>query len=53
MPPLSAAFTRRVLEALALAQAGDLAASAPFDSQLRREWHMARVELLYELVDRL
>lgn len=49
MPPLAAQFRQSVSEALALARAGDLAAAAPVGGSLRGEWHVARVELLYEL----
>src|SRR5260221_12742426 len=49
MPPLAVQFRQRVSEALALARAGDLAAAAPLGAPLRSEWHVARVELLYEL----
>jgi hypothetical protein len=49
MPPLAAQFTRRVFEGFALAEAGDLAGSGLVDAQLRKEWHVARVEFLYEL----
>jgi hypothetical protein len=49
MPPLAAEFARRVSESLAVAQAGDLAAAAPLGSEIRREWHVSRAELLYEL----
>jgi hypothetical protein len=47
MPPLAAQFRQSVSEALALARAGDLAAAV--GSPIRREWHVAHVELLYEL----
>jgi hypothetical protein len=49
MPPFAAQFRQRVSEALSLAQAGDLAAATPLGAPLRSEWHIARVELLYEL----
>lgn len=49
MPPFAGWFQQRVTDALALAQAGDLAAASPFGSEIRRGWHVARVELLYEL----
>lgn len=49
MPPLAAAFQQRILEALAVSQAGDLAAASPLGSVMRQEWYAARVELLYEL----
>jgi hypothetical protein len=49
MPQLAAHFARRVSEALALAKAGDLAAAARQGDPLRDEWHVTRVELLYEL----
>ena len=48
MPPFARRFKQRVTEPLALAQAGDMAAASPFGSPIRREWHVARVELLYE-----
>jgi hypothetical protein len=49
MPPLAVHFARRISEALALAQAGDLAAAVRQDNPLRDEWYVSRVELLYEL----
>jgi hypothetical protein len=49
MPPLAVQFRQRVSEALALARAGDMAAATPLGAPLRSEWHVARVELLYEL----
>jgi hypothetical protein len=50
MPPLAAEFARRVSDALNLAAAGDaVIAMADIDSPLRKEWHITRVELLYEL----
>jgi hypothetical protein len=49
MPPLAVQFRQRISEALALAEAGDLAAAAPLSEPLRSAWHIARVELLYEL----
>src|SRR5258707_6463296 len=45
MPQYAAAFERHVLDALKLAHAGELAAH----SSARSEWHIARVEYLYEL----
>jgi hypothetical protein len=50
MPPLAAEFARRIFDALTLAGAGDaVIAMADIGSALRREWHITRVELLYEL----
>src|SRR5712692_4511628 len=49
MPPFAGWFQQRVTEALALAQAGDLAGASPIGTAVRLEWHVARVELLYEL----
>ena len=50
MPPLAAAFGRHVAACIALANAGEVALS---DSQpkstIRKQWHPARVSLLYEL----
>ena len=48
MPSFAGWFQQRVTEALALAHAGDMAAASPLGSHVRREWHVARVELLYE-----
>ena len=48
MPPFAGLFQQRVTEALALARAGDMVAASPIGSQIRREWHVSRVELLYE-----
>ena len=50
MPPYSVSLRANVREALALGQAGELVAAAnPIGSQLRREWRVSRLELLYEL----
>jgi hypothetical protein len=50
MPPLAAYFAQRISEALALAQAGDsVIGMAEPRGHLRQEWHVTRVELLYEL----
>lgn len=49
MPPLSARFQQRVVEALSLSRAGDFAALSPIGSKVKKEWHIPRVELLYEL----
>src|SRR5436190_7149038 len=48
MPPLAAEFGRHVSDALSLAEAGDLAAGQRIGRSIRREWHISRVELLYE-----
>jgi hypothetical protein len=45
MPQYTSAFRHRVLNSLELAEAGELAAL----SSARAEWHIARVEYLYEL----
>ena len=50
MPPLSAGFRGEVKAALALAAAAELAMTgSPSRSALRKEWHVSRVEMLYEL----
>jgi len=50
MPAYAASLRAKVREAIALSQAGDLiAATHPIGSNLRREWRVSRLELLYEL----
>jgi hypothetical protein len=49
MPPLAADFAQRIVDALSVARAGDLAATSTSDALVRGQWHVARVELLYEL----
>lgn len=50
MPPLRAAFHRQVAEAMRLAEIGEIArAQASAGSQIRRQLHPGRVQLLYEL----
>ena len=50
MPPLSAGFRSEIEAALALAAAAELAMTgSPSRSALRKEWHVSRVEMLYEL----
>jgi hypothetical protein len=49
MPPLAAMFQQKALEAVAVAVAGDLAATSPVGTAIRKAWHVSRVELLYEL----
>jgi hypothetical protein len=45
MPAYPAVLQRRILNALSLARAGEIAAQ----SSVRAEWHIARVEYLYEM----
>jgi hypothetical protein len=50
MPPLSTKFRAAVAKALALAYAAELTmTSSPSGSPIRKQWHVVRVELLYEL----
>lgn len=49
MPAIAVAFGARVSDAIALARAGDIAATVPPPNPVRSEWYPARVELLYEL----
>lgn len=49
LPPLAAEFRQKALAAVSVARAGDLAATAPSGTSIRRAWHVSRVELLYEL----
>jgi hypothetical protein len=50
MPPLGDGFRSEIKAALALAAAAELAMTgSPRRSALRKEWHVSRVEMLYEL----
>jgi hypothetical protein len=49
MPPFADRLRQRVTQAVALSRAGDVAAASDGGGQLRTEWHISRVELLYEL----
>jgi hypothetical protein len=50
MPRLGSDFQAAVVDALALAEAAELAMTgSPTGSALRKEWHVGRVEMLYEL----
>lgn len=50
MPPLTKEFRARVDHSIALARAGELArTNSPADSVVRKEFHLARLETLYEI----
>jgi hypothetical protein len=49
MPPLPAPFRQSVLEAIEVAEAGEIAGASPRGTPVRSAWPFTRVELLYEL----
>jgi hypothetical protein len=50
MPPYSSRLQQKMAEAIELATAGDMViALSPAESELRKNWHVNRIELLYEL----
>jgi hypothetical protein len=49
MPTFAARLGHNVLEAIALARAGDLSGAEPIGSPIRLEWRVNRIQFLYEL----
>lgn len=49
MPPLASRFAESVMDAVEIAEAGEIAGAAPRGTSVRDAWPYPRIELLYEL----